>query len=168
MRLFSRRVSAHGRRAHWNEEAKALIAGLILKIVVAESPGRRHLGTLREYLTLAPERFLALMTRMQEMDEANGLIARTANRHLGKSDREAADMLSAAQRHTHFLDCPRMTAVLSRSEFGFADLKRRNVSIFLILPPDRLSSYARWLRLLVSQSLAAMARERTRPVHPVL
>ncbi len=40
--------------AHWNDEAKALLAGLILKIVAAESRGRRHLGTLREYLTLAP------------------------------------------------------------------------------------------------------------------
>lgn len=157
-----------GGEAHWNEEAKALIAGLILKIVVAESPGRRHLETLREYLTLAPERFLALMGRMQDMDEANGLITRTANRHLGKSDREAAGVLSAAQRHTHFLDSPRMTAVLSRSEFGFADLKRRNVSIFLVLPPDRLSTYARWLRLLISQSLTAMARERASPHRPVL
>ena len=44
---------------HWNEEAKALIAGLILNIVVAEPPGRRHLVTLREHLTLAPERFVA-------------------------------------------------------------------------------------------------------------
>ncbi|MGF6178367.1 type IV secretion system protein VirD4 [Ensifer sp. 4252] len=157
-----------GGEAHWNEEAKALIAGLILKIVVAESPGRRHLGTLREYLTLAPERFLALMARMQEMDEANGLIARTANRHLSKSDREAAGVLSAAQRHTHFLDSQRMTAVLNRSEFSFADLKHRTVSIFLVLPPDRLSTYARWLRLLVSQSLGAMARERATPARPVL
>lgn len=55
--------------AHWNEEAKALIAGLILKILVAESPGRRHLGTLREYLTLAPERFLGLLSHMQEAEE---------------------------------------------------------------------------------------------------
>ncbi|MBN9012528.1 MAG: type IV secretory system conjugative DNA transfer family protein, partial [Rhizobiales bacterium] len=62
---------------------------------------------------------------------------RAANRHLGKSDREAAGVLSAAQRHTHFLDSPRMVAVLDRSDFGFADLKRRNVSVFLVLPPDR-------------------------------
>lgn len=117
--------------AHWNEEAKALIAGLILKIVAVESPGRRNLATLREYLTLAPERFAALLKRMQDMDDANGLVARAANRHLGKSDREAAGVLSAAQRHTHFLDSPRMSAVLGRSDFRFADLKHRNVSVFL-------------------------------------
>ncbi len=66
---------------------------------------------------------------MQEADAAAGLIARAANRHLGKSDREAAGVLSAVQRHAHFLDSPRMTAVLGKSEFPFADLKHRNVSV---------------------------------------
>lgn len=153
---------------HWNEEARALIAGLLLKIVAVESPDRRHLGTLREYLTVAPETFAALLKRMQDSDEVGGLIARAANRHLGKSDREAAGVLSAAQRHTHFLDSPRITAVLSRSDFRFADLKHGNVTAFLVLPPDRLSTYSRWLRLLVSQSLLDMARDPAKPAIPVL
>lgn len=154
--------------AHWNEEAKALIAGLILKIVVDETKGRRHLGTLREYLTLAPADFTALLKHMQETDLAGGLIARAANRHLGKADREAAGVLSAAQRHTHFLDSPRMTEVLGRSDFRFADLKLRNMTVFLVLPPDRLSTYSRWLRLLISQSLTDMARDPAKPDAPVL
>lgn len=154
--------------AHWNEEAKALITGLLLKIVAVESPNRRHLGTLREYLTVAPETFAALLKRMQDSNEVDGLIARAANRHLGKSDREAAGVLSAAQRHTHFLDSPRMTAVLHRSDFRFADLKHGNVTAFLVLPPDRLSTYSRWLRLLVNQSLLDMARDPAKPAVPVL
>ena len=143
--------------AHWNEEAKALIAGLILQVAASEPRDRRNLATLREYLTLAPEAFAALLKNMQASTAANGLIARAANRHLGKSDREAAGVLSAAQRHTHFLDSPRMVAVLGRSDFRFADLKRRNVSVFLVLPPDRLATYSRWLRLLIAQSLTDMA-----------
>lgn len=154
--------------AHWNEEAKAMIAGLLLMIVATEPIGRRHLATLREYLTLAPDGFAALLTRMQETGACGGLVARAANRHLGKSDREAAGVLSAAQRHTHFLDSPRMTAVLGRSDFHFADLKRRNVSVFLVLPPDRLSTYSRWLRLLITQSLLDMARDPTKPHTPTL
>lgn len=154
--------------AHWNEEAKALIAGLILAIAVGESPERRHLATLREYLTFPPERFATLLAVTQEMEEVNGLIARAANRHLGKSDREAAGVLSAAQRHTHFLDSPRMMVALGRSDFRFADLKRNNATVFLVLPPDRLSTYSRWLRLLVTQSLTDMARDPASPARPVL
>jgi type IV secretion system protein VirD4 len=154
--------------AHWNEEAKALIAGLILFTVAAEPPADRHLGTLRKHLTLAPQTFAALLARMQEMDACNGLIARAANRHLGKSDREASGVVSAAQRHTHFLDSPRMTAVLQRSDFAFADLKRGTATVFLVLPPDRLSTYARWLRLIVTRSLTDMARQAATPARPVL
>ncbi|WP_429008181.1 type IV secretory system conjugative DNA transfer family protein [Roseixanthobacter psychrophilus] len=154
--------------AHWNEEAKALIAGLILHIAAQEPRERRNLATLRDYLTLAPEAFAALLKNMQASPEAAGLVSRAANRHLGKSDREAAGVLSAAQRHTHFLDSPRMVAVLGRSDFRFADLKRRNVSVFLVLPPDRLSTYSRWLRLLVAQSLTDMARDPAKPAVPVL
>jgi type IV secretion system protein VirD4 len=154
--------------AHWNEEAKALIAGLILHIAAQEPRERRNLATLRDYLTLAPEAFSTLLKDMQASPEAAGLVARAANRHLGKSDREAAGVLSAAQRHTHFLDSPRMVAVLGRSDFRFADLKRRNVSVFLVLPPDRLSTYSRWLRLLVAQSLTDMARDPAKPAVPVL
>jgi type IV secretion system protein VirD4 len=109
-------------------------------------------------LTLAPEAFRILLDEMQDSDAVNGLIARAANRHLGKSDREASGVLSAAQRHTHFLDSPRMTNVLSRSDFRFGDLKSEKATVFLVLPPDRLAAYSRWLRLLISQSLIEMAR----------
>ena len=154
--------------AHWNEEAKALIGGMILHIAAHEIGDPRSLVTLREYLTLAPDAFLALLKSMQTSNAAGGLVARAANRHLGKSDREAAGVLSSAQRHTHFLDSPRMAAVLGRSDFRFADLKRRNVTAFLVLPPDRLSAYSRWLRLLVTQSLIDMARTPEKPATPVL
>ncbi|MDL2405584.1 type IV secretory system conjugative DNA transfer family protein [Rhizobium calliandrae] len=153
---------------HWNEEAKALIAGIILYAVTHDPPHERSLVRLRHHLTLAPEAFDVLLKQMQASIEVNGLVARAANRHLGKSDREAAGVLSAAQRHTHFLDSPRMAAVLGRSDFRFTDLKHHNATVFLVLPPDRLSTYSRWLRLLVSQSLTDMARDPMKPIAPVL
>ncbi|MGO6805596.1 type IV secretory system conjugative DNA transfer family protein, partial [Rhizobium ruizarguesonis] len=151
--------------AHWNEEAKALIAGLLLHVLASQPDDKRTLTTLRHLLTLAPEAFRAVLDEMQRSDAINGLIARAANRHLGKSDREASGVLSAAQRHTHFLDSPRMTEVMSRSDFRFSDLKANKATVFLVLPPDRLAAYSRWLRLLVAQSLTEMARTPPSP-HP--
>jgi type IV secretion system protein VirD4 len=89
-----------------------------------------------------PDAFTVLLARMQDTTAAGGLIARAANRHRGKDNREAAGVLSAAQRHTHFLDSPRMTAVLDRSDFAFGELKSRPATVFLVLPPDRLGTYA--------------------------
>jgi type IV secretion system protein VirD4 len=154
--------------AHWNEEAKALIGGLILYIAAHEPSGRQSLATLREHLTAAPDAFADLLVQMQGSTAAAGLIARSANRQLGKDHREAAGVLSAAQRHTHFLDSPRMTAALGHSDFTFDDLKTSTATVFLVLPPDRLGAYARWLRLMVTQSLQDMARVPAKPAAPVL
>ncbi len=151
--------------AHWNEEAKALIAGIILAIVTSEPPATRTLATLRDRLTLAPQAFAAMLEAMQAQ---GGLAARAANRHLGKSDREGAGVLSAAQRHTHFLDSPRMTAVLGHSDFTFADVKAQPTSVYLVLPPDRLATYARWLRLMLAQGLTDLARAPASPTRSVL
>ncbi|MDA8587160.1 type IV secretory system conjugative DNA transfer family protein [Rhodobacteraceae bacterium] len=145
--------------AHWNEEAKAILGGLIMFCVCHEDSDRRTLATVREYLTLPPEKLRALLELMQDSDAAGGLIARAANRFLGKADREAASVLSNAQRHTHFLDSPRIAKVLSRSDFHFSDLRHQITSVFLVLPPNRMDAYSRWLRLLVSQALQDIARD---------
>ena len=68
-------------------------------------------------------------------------------------------MLSTAQRHTHFLDSRRATVCMTRSDFSLADLRRRVTSVFLVLPPNRLDAFSRWLPLLVSQALGEIARE---------
>jgi type IV secretion system protein VirD4 len=154
--------------AHWNEEAKALISGLILYVVCHDDAAHRNLSSVRDYLTLAPDDFAALLIVMQASEGAGGLIARAANRYLSKSHREAAGVLSGAQRHTHFLDSPRIAAVVGGSDFAFADLKDEVVTVFLILPPDRLDTYARWLRLLVAQAINELARSSAKPPRPVL
>lgn len=154
--------------AHWNEEAKGLLSGIILYVVYYDKPHHRTLTSVREYLTLAPDDFKALLRVMQASPGAGGLIARAANRYLSKSDREAAGVLSGAQRHTHFLDSPRIAQVVSGSDFHFADLKDGVATVFLILPPDRLDTHSRWLRLLVAQGLNEMARSPARPPRPVM
>ena len=154
--------------AHWNEEAKALISGIILYVICHDDAAHRNLTSVRDYLTLAPDDFTALLTVMQASDGAGGLIARAANRYLSKSHREAAGVLSGAQRHTHFLDSPRIAQVVGGSDFAFADLKDGVATVFLILPPDRLDTYSRWLRLLVAQAINEMARSSAKPPRPVL
>jgi type IV secretion system protein VirD4 len=144
--------------AHWNEEAKALIAGVILHVVTHPPAGGATLAAVRELLTTAPANFAATLKAMQASPAADGLIARAANRHLGKADREATGVLSAAQRHTHFLDSRRITDSLARADFAFEDLRDRRATVFLVLPPERLGTHARWLRLLVAQALHSLAR----------
>lgn len=149
---------AHHGEAHWNEEARALITGLILHVVCSHPRHEQTLATVRELLSGSPHEFANLLAQMQRSPAADGLVRRAANRHLSKSDREAAGVLSSAQRHTHFLDSARINAAMARSDFRFADLKTSRCTVFLVLPPDRLDTYARWLRLLVAQAIKDLSR----------
>ncbi len=120
--------------AHWNEEAKALIAGILLHIADDPRPERRTLARLRELLTLPPAFFAALLDDMAASDAARGLVARAANRQRGKSDREATGVLSSAQRHTHFLDSERIDSVT---------YPRRSTSMRCAMATHRCSSCCR-------------------------
>lgn len=159
---------AHLGEAHWNEEAKALIAGLMLHVACSRPRTERTLATVRDLLSGSPDEFDATLAEMQKSTSAGGLVRRAANRHLSKSDREAAGVLSSAQRHTHFLDSARLNAAMAASDFRFADLKTSWCTVFLVLPPDRIDTYARWLRLLVAQALRELARTPGENDPPVL
>ena len=146
--------------AFWNEEARGVLAGLILHVASSAPPELRTLTHVRTLLTLGPEPFRHLLDEMSESEAAGGLVARAAARIRQKADRERSGVISTAQSHTHFLDSPRMSRVLGRSTIDLAALKRERASVYLVLPAERLDGYARWLRVMIACGLLAVARAR--------
>jgi type IV secretion system protein VirD4 len=157
--LVLRDKGTSGVEGHFADEAESLLTGLILYVAFMEEPDRRNLLTVRELITQAPEDWTDLLRKMSKLVQADGLIARAANRFLSKSDREGPAVLSTAQRHTNFLDSNRMRLVLGSSDFDLADLKRKPMTIYLCLPFEHVSGqFARWLRLMITLSLTALSR----------
>ncbi len=152
----------------WREEAKALLQGFIHYVATdAREQGERHLGRVRDLLLLDGEEMDALFQRMAE--SPHHVVASTGTRCLQKEERLLANVLASAQAETHFLDSLRMRESLSASDFSFADLKTRRVTIYLVLPADRLNAFGRWLRLLIQQAITVNARSITaKPDKPVL
>lgn len=154
--------------AFWTDEARALLAGLILHVAANEPPELRTLARVRTLLTLPPAAFAALLEQMAASPATRGLVARAAARLLQKAEKERSGVVSSAQSHTHFLDSPRMERVLGTSTFDLADLKRGALSVYLVLPPERLDTYARWLRLMIACGVLAMTRTSGAPRERVL
>lgn len=149
-----------GDQSFWNEEARALLTGMILHVASLPTRETRTLTELRDLLTLPSDSFREFLAEMASSAAAGGLVARAAARLEQKADRERSGVISTAQSHTHFLDSPRMKRVLGRSTFDVAALKQSRMSVYLVLPSDRLESYARWLRLMIACGLLGVTRAR--------
>lgn len=169
MLLADALVVSSARDPFWDNEAKALVAGFILYLVIApEEDGQRHLGRLREILSLppSPEGYDAplaetrdeIIIRMFEADHP--LVRQAAARILQKSPKERASVFSAAQSNTHFLDGPALRENLRSSDFRFSELKASDTptTVYLVLPLDRISVYNRWLRLLITSAMIDLTR----------
>jgi type IV secretion system protein VirD4 len=106
---------------------------------------------------------------MESSPYAHGIIARTASGFKQLAENTASSVLSTVKSNTGFLDSPRVIKSLSRSSFDIRDLKRTgNVSIYLVLPTDKLSSYSRLLRLWISTAIRAILSVQGKPRHRVL
>lgn len=160
--------SAPKGEAFWIEEAKALLQGIILLVALDETyEGRRNLGTVRDVLLLTGEELTAVFTYMAHSDHS--LIRSTGARCLQKEEKLMASVMASAQAETHMLDSHRLRDSLSASDFAFEDLKKTNMSVFLILPADRLNTFNRFLRLMVQQAITVTARNiADKPASPVL
>lgn len=148
--------------AHWIDEARALLAGLMIHIAVeSEIESKRgqaehfvrkkDLLELRRLITLPAEAFDDLFEHMAR--SPHEMARRTANRIMQKADRERSGVISTAQSNTGFLDSKAMRKVLdSESPLRRVPIERLKddlMTIYLILPPKYLKSHAAWLRLMV-------------------
>ncbi len=170
-----------GDAAFWDEEARSLLTGLILYVAAYHDADLTHetasrppvpmrtLGGVRDVLTAPPvllDQHFAWMAAHPRW--AGGLVARAAARLAQKADRERSGVISCAQNHTHFLDSPRMGAVLGESTRDLRRLTVDAMSVYIVLPYERLDGYARWVRLMVACTLIALVMGRARPRERVL
>jgi type IV secretion system protein VirD4 len=175
-------AETHGSR-FWSDEARSFLTGIILQ--VAGDPreaGCRHLGRVREIMNMPAEEFSAYvrgsfaegpaggagqLLRAGMLQSPNRYIRAAAGRILSKPERQFGDILSTAQQNTHFLESEAVQDSLAASDFAFGDIagvpgsmdrggRGRPMTIYLVLPPERLRTHGRLLRLLIACAIAAI------------
>lgn len=151
---------------HWDEKALSVLQGLIMFVLTHAPEELRNLGEVRRLLTASSETWEQVV---EMMSQAEGVIASIANQIERMGEEERASVLSTAMRHTDFLNSPQVVRSLSESSFDLLALKERgDVSLFLILPADKLTTYSRLLRLWIATTLQVMVKVKTKPKHRVL
>lgn len=163
----------------WSDEARAFIAGVILQI--AHDPresGNRHLGRVRAIMNMPapdfwgyvagtfeddPEAGKKYLVRPGMAQSANQYVRAAAGRMLSKPERQFGDILATAQQNTHFLESQIVQDSLSASDFDFRTLGEGDMTVYLVLPPERLRTHGRLLRLLISAAIDALNKMPVKP-----
>lgn len=157
-----------GESAHWDDTARTLLQGLMLHVAGLDDPALRNLGELRRLLGGSEDELLALWATMAADTAAGfGIPARAANTIMGVGDRERGSHMSGLRRHTAFLDDPRIAAALARSDFDLGAIKAERMTVYLVLPANRLGPNARFLRLFIGATIAAVTASPQQPALPV-
>lgn len=159
---------AGGRDPFWDDEAKALLMGFLLWVALDGSEeGNRTLGRVRDIISLGSAEMNDFLEEMS-MSE-NHIVSSAAVRTKSKEEKMKGSVIASLQAHTHFLDSPRMRKNLDASDFKFEDLKTSKITVYLVLPADRLETFGRWLRLMIQQALTVNARNiEVKPDKPIL
>jgi type IV secretion system protein VirD4 len=161
-------VQSNNDKAFFVEEAKALLQGLIMYVATAdEEEGHRTLKRVRQHLVSSSDKQVKLFQAMA--NSGHHIIASTGHRCLQKDPELLSNVMASTQAQTHFLDSARIQKNTLKSDFKFEDLKSKPMTIYLVLPADRLNTFGRWMRLLVQQALTVNARNiADKPAKPVL
>lgn len=160
--------SGDARAAFWEDNARSILQALILYTACEAPREKRHLPNVRHLLMSGPEEWEQVIEQMRQSTAAHGLLARLGNSIAQMSEKTLQDVLSTAKASTDFLDSPRLEKALSSSDFSLADLKAGDLSIYLILPPDKLGPYRRFLRLMIGAALQSCTRAQSLSPYPAL
>ena len=158
---------------HWDQTAKALISGVLM--LAALDPvwtAPRTLPAVYDLLTLPEEALRVFLMAATKSPIRAG--AAEINTFLSKADREASGVKSTVDKNLRFLRTDAMRAAFGGSTFSWAKVKQRPSTVFLCIPPARLTTHSQFLRLMFSTAIKEMETlppptdQHGRPWHNVL
>lgn len=161
-------TSENAKEPHWDASAKDLIGGLIAYVMEKENiePGDKTLKTVRDLLIL-PDDDLRKICQHAAGLGSDSVAARKLGR-FAKDTTEVSGVFSTARTQTSFLDSETLRRNMEISDFSFEELATGLATVYLVLPAERLTTYGRWLRLMVSVGIRAVSHTRASQHQPVV
>lgn len=164
-------MPSDGPNRHFSDSARQLLEGLIAFVVT--EPNLRPVADLTIVRQLLTQRLRPTLEAMAASTGGPDVIRSRAGTMLALSDgKEFSSIISTAATETDFIDNPTLQKNLGLDgveaiDFG-AWQRGTALSVYLCIPPDLLTVYNRWLRLVVMGALRAMTTSKNRPPQSVM
>jgi type IV secretory pathway TraG/TraD family ATPase VirD4 len=152
---------------HFNKKTESLIAGVIAFVCERYPEKDHHLGKVRDVLTSSNgENFWRFVADAAENGSrfVKQKLARYAERtpkggFRARASKEAADILSTAERYTDFIGNEDIEPSLTQDGFRFAPLKQKAGFVSLVCPLEHMhDDGGKWLKIMVASALHELLR----------
>lgn len=157
-----------GENSYFYDGARQLVEALIGFAVT--DPSLRAVADLPLVRNLLAYDLRANLEIMGATPHGPDAVRSNAARLLQLGQREFGSIVSTALTQTAFLDDPRLQDALSYAadrQVDFDDWSDTHMSVFVCLPPQHLSAFSNWLRLMITAALDGRMRARRRTSAPV-
>lgn len=157
----------------WDERATAMIVKIICALFKTMSSRRPTLHDVQAILQGLPVYTHPLAELDADQDPAHAMLTLQIQKLIRSSEfsteRTRASIMATANSHLGFLRSPAVHGCLSDSTITLDDVTAGAMhTIYLIIPPDKLVSHGKLVRLWIGVMLAAISRRQRAPAQPTL
>ena len=161
---------APGRVLHdpfWNDSARLLLGTLILHVAAVRPPVLRNLSEVTYLLNQSTEDFNFTIKEM--IKSSNEMVRYMARGFSATEPRVWASILSTAKAATGIFNGPNFAQISSFTDIPLDGIVQGDpISIYLILPPDKLDSHGLLLRMWVGCLMDQICKRRHQVQTPTL
>jgi type IV secretion system protein VirD4 len=151
-----------GEAKHFADTARQLVAGVIGQLRSVYPEDAQNLSMLRDIITGAVPPMNAYEFAKEALGTAEDQsvlqkLGRFAQPHAEES-REITSHISTAETQTAFIQGAIAKNLSGASSFDFRDLKKGVATVYIVLPEGRLTTCAKWFRLIIASALNSLLR----------
>lgn len=159
-------VSQASNDKYWEDRARQWVSTYLLYIATMLPKEERTLSKLRSLFKQSKEENEDMLGEILANSELTVLKEnfREIYADLESRDKVALGILSSVQREIDIFKSPAMERTLNSSTFDIKDITKENKRLFIVIPPERLVSHAKWLRLIVGCVINTVMRHKGRKV----
>lgn len=143
---------------YWQGSAANVLTAVLLWI--ADQPDeQKTLARAREIVSLSRKDFTdRFLVPMAASSAFGGAIREMVSPYLDLAQETYSGIMANLSENTKFLSDPQVKAATATSSFDMADLIRDPVTIYLVIPPDRIDTQRTWLRLMTAAAMHTFKR----------
>ena len=152
----------------WDNWGRSLMSGVIAAVAEVSGKSDRHFGRVREIL-MSDDAVYNLAALIENHEVLNRLSKQNISSFLPITEQTRSGILSTAQSYLKVVNSDSALRSLSKSTISLDAVRRGDpMTIYIVIPPDKLESHGALLRLWVGALMLTVMGRKRRPKRSTL